>query len=69
MNTLDTERAIVLLKAAHYLLNKCNNSGYVLSCISEVPIPYDETECDGLCLMEDIEYLLEDAGINISEEN
>jgi len=64
MKTLDQERAITLLKAAHYLLYRCSDSHFVLSATRDVAIPYDDTECDGYCLMEDIQYLLEEVGIN-----
>jgi len=65
---LDTDRAIILLKAARNLLKKCNDSSYVINAASTV-VYYDQAECDGFCLMEDIEYLLEDAGINLEETN
>lgn len=54
----ELKRARVLLKATYELLMKQNDSGYVLNLLSET-IFYDEAECDGYCLMEDIENLLE----------
>ena len=54
----ELKRARVLLKATYELLMKQNDSGYVLNLLSEI-IFYDEAECDGCCLMEDIENLLE----------
>lgn len=54
----ELKRARVLLKATYELLMKQNDSGYVLNLLSET-IFYDEAECDGCCLMEDIENLLE----------
>ena len=53
------DRAIVLLKAALELLNKCDNSPYVLDVLSETAY-YDGTDCDGCCLKEDIESFLEE---------
>jgi len=53
------DRKITLLKACRELLNRQLNSGYVLDLLSE-SIFYDGAECDGNCLLEDIEILLED---------
>ena len=47
-------RARTLLKAAWVLLNKQKNSGYVLNLLSET-VNYDNAECDGNCLMGDID--------------
>lgn len=49
------ERARTLLKATKELLEKQENSSYVLN-ILEQTIFYDETKCDGFCLKEDIGY-------------
>ncbi len=54
----ELKRARVLLRATYELLMKQKDSGYVLNLLSET-IFYDEAECDGCCLMEDIENLLE----------
>ena len=51
------ERAITLLKACKELLNKQNETAHVLN-ILEQTVYYDETDCDGGCLLEDIESLL-----------
>jgi hypothetical protein len=48
------DRTIVLLKAALELLTKCQSSGYVLDVMSETAF-YDGIDCDGYCLMDDIE--------------
>lgn len=61
MQGFDKDRAIVLLKAVRELLNKQMQSSYVLNLLSET-VFYDEEECEGNCLYEDIGYLLEDAG-------
>ena len=54
------ERALELLKACRDLLNKQNKTIYVLNMLTET-VHYDGTECDGSCLLEDIECYLEDA--------
>lgn len=54
----ELKRAEILLKATHELLMKQNDSGYVLNLLSET-VFYDEAECSGLCLMCDIENLLD----------
>jgi hypothetical protein len=48
------DRKITLLKACLKLLKKQERSGYVLDLLSET-VHYDEADCDGYCLMEDIE--------------
>lgn len=50
-------RARELLEAAIKLLNKQNESPYVLNLLDEL-VYYDDCECDGNCLLEDIEILL-----------
>jgi hypothetical protein len=47
------DRNNVLLRAAYDLLKKCRDSHYVLSAMSAT-VFYDDAECDGLCLLEDI---------------
>lgn len=54
---MDTDRAVVLLKAARDLLNKQSESIYVLNMLEET-VFYDGVECDGSCLIEDIDCLL-----------
>lgn len=51
-------RAKELLQACVNLLNKQNESPFVLNMLDEL-VYYDDCECDGNCLLEDIEYLLE----------
>lgn len=48
-------RAKTLLSATYNLLCKQKDSPYVLNLLAET-ITYDEAECDGSCLMDDIEY-------------
>ncbi len=55
---MNEDRAKVLLKAALDILRKCDNTPYVLNAL-EVTTFYDEAECDGFCLKEDIECFLE----------
>lgn len=54
----ETDRHVVLLKAAYELLKKQNKSPYVLNMLAET-VFYDDTECDGYCLANDIAYLLD----------
>jgi len=54
----DLDRRDVLLKAAYELLKKQVKSGYVLNLLAET-VFYDETDCDGYCLANDIAYLLD----------
>ena len=49
------ERAKTLLRATHQLLMKQMDSFYVLNLLAET-VFYDEAECDGHCLVKDIEY-------------
>jgi hypothetical protein len=53
------QRAVTLLKATHDLLQKQRVSSYVLNILAQTAF-YDDAECDGECLMEDIEYCLDD---------
>ena len=55
------DRAITLLKACRDLLNKQNETSYVLNLL-ETTVYYDEADCDGGCLLEDIEAYLEEVG-------
>jgi hypothetical protein len=48
------DRKIVLLRACLELLRRQNDSHYVLNLLDET-VHYDEADCDGHCLMEDIE--------------
>lgn len=55
-NLLDAlSRAKTLLKAAGELLKKQEDSNYVLNLLAET-VYYDEAECDGSCLLDDIRY-------------
>ena len=53
------DRKVTLLKACRDLLNKQNESPYVLNMLEEL-IFYDGVECDGYCLLDDIEMELEE---------
>lgn len=48
------DRKTTLLKACRDLLRKQNHSPYVLNLLNET-IFYDEANCDGHCLLDDIE--------------
>lgn len=52
------DRKVTLLKACRDLLKKQEKSNYVLDLLSET-IHYDDADCDGYCLLEDIEIELE----------
>lgn len=60
-------RAKTLLKAAHDLLKKQDDNYAVLNLLAET-VFYDEAECDGSCLMEDIEYWFDEIEQSIREE-
>lgn len=47
------DRKVTLLKACMELLQRQEDSMYVLDLLSET-IYYDEAECDGNCLLNDI---------------
>jgi hypothetical protein len=50
---MKTERKDILLRAAFDMLRKCEDSHYVISPM-ETTVYYDEADCDGSCLKEDI---------------
>ena len=50
--------AKVLLKATYDLLKQCDDSYFVLNVLEQL-VTYDGVECDGYCLMEDIEAFME----------
>jgi hypothetical protein len=56
---MDDDRAITLLKATYDILTKQNESPYVLNVLEQTSI-WDGVECDGYCLMEDIETYLDE---------
>ncbi len=60
-------RAYVLLDATLQILKKCDEGPFVKD-VFEQMAEYDGTDCDGICLMEDITNLLEDAGILVPSE-
>ncbi len=55
---MNEDRATVLLKAVLEILNKCDSGPYVKDFFGETAF-YDDTDCDGFCLKEDIEHHLE----------
>ena len=61
-------RARTLLKAAGTLLKKQEDSYYVLNLLTET-VYYDEAECDGICLLDDIRYWFDEfTNENIDED-
>ena len=59
-------RYVTLLRAAHTLLHKQYHAGIVLNLLEET-VFYDEAECDGNCLLNDIEYYFDEIGVEIPE--
>lgn len=53
------DRKVTLLKACKDLLKKQVNASCILDLLSET-VFYDDAECDGNCLLEDIEMELID---------
>lgn len=56
---ISLNRSKTLLKATYDLLRKQKESPYVLNMLTETAI-WDGAECDGYCLMDDINYLFYD---------
>ena len=50
----DADRKVILLKAAYDMLKKAEQSHYVMDVMAST-VFYDGADCDGFCLMEDIE--------------
>lgn len=48
------DRKVTLLKACRDLLKKQEKSPFVIDLLSET-IHYDDADCDGYCLLDDIE--------------
>lgn len=61
MNNSTYERAQVLLQATLDILKECHDGPYVKDVLSTTAI-WDGVECDGRCLMEEIECLLQVLG-------
>lgn len=59
-------RYITLLRAAHTLLKKQHDANCVLNLLAET-VDYDGAECDGNCLMDDIEYYFDEIGMEMPE--
>ena len=59
MNQEQIDRMLVLLKATQEILHECRDSVYVMD-VFYATAEYDGTECDGYCVMEDIDDLLEE---------
>ena len=69
LNALEAkERLVTLLKASHDLLKKQYDSSYVLNLLAE-DVFYDEADCDGNCLMEDIEYYFDEIGVEMNKND
>jgi len=59
MTSNQQERAKILIKAAIDILEQCENSTYVLDAL-QATATWDDTECDGSCLLEEMKDLLEE---------
>ena len=60
MHEMDAlERAKILLRATKDILQKCDDSFYVLNAL-EVTAIWDGVECDGYCLKDDIDAWFEE---------
>lgn len=59
MGSEQVERAKILLKAARNLLYKQKKAYFVLNLLEET-VHYDGADCDGSCLIDDIDALLEE---------
>jgi len=58
MENIKMDRKEILLRAVLEILEKQEKSHYVLNFFEQTAF-YDEAECDGYCLMEDIKSCLE----------
>lgn len=58
------ERATTLLRATRELLQRQQDDPCVLNLLAET-VFYDEAECDGACLLDDIDALFDEWGIDI----
>lgn len=56
-------RADVLLRACYEILKKCNQGPYVKDAMEQTAF-YDDAECDGLCLMDDIQAYFDEREAN-----
>jgi hypothetical protein len=50
---MDKDRVVILLKAVVEIAEKLESSHYVLNFLEETA-NYDDCDCDGYCLVEDI---------------
>ena len=62
----DEPRYVTLLRAAHTLLKKQHDANCVLNLLAET-VDYDGAECDGDCLLNDIEYYFDEIGVAMPE--
>jgi hypothetical protein len=62
------QRKDVLLRATLDILKKCDEGSYVKN-VLEVTAKWDDTTCDGYCLMQEIEDLLEEVEESSSEHS
>lgn len=60
------KRAIILLKATSDILAKLDDTPYVLNFFEQTAV-WDGVDCDGYCLMEEVNELLEEVGVKEQE--
>ena len=53
MTTPEPDRKTILLKAVYDMFQQAKDAHYVMSPL-EIETHYDDADCDGYCLMEDI---------------
>lgn len=59
-------RALILLKATSDILEKLDDTPYVLNFFEQTAV-WDGVDCDGYCLMEEVNELLEEVGVKEQE--
>lgn len=60
----ELQRARVLLKATHDILEAADDSPYVEDVLA-ILVHYDDADCDGSCLMDDIEYYFDEFDVDV----
>jgi len=61
------DRKDILLKAAYDILTKCDNAPCIVDVFEQTAI-WDDAECDGYCLFDEIRELLYEEGIEVNND-